>query len=454
MRTEAVILAGGIGTRMAQAMPKPLIELGGRPLLQHVMQTADAVADTVHVVHGPDLAQDAAALAERIGIPAALHLQPEPRGTADALEHALGDMADDTIVLTLCADVPLLLPETLRHLLDSRGEGMALLTIRQHSAPLGRILRDGQGRITAIREHADASEEERQISECNSGVMAAPAGLLREWCARIGNDNAQGERYLTDCIAEAVRDGIAIATQECSGLEAAGVNTPQEYAAVAEHWQGCTRARLMAAGALMEMPQTVLLSAGTALEDGASVQIAPFVVMRGEVRLADGVRIGAHTLLQDCQIGPGTRIEPFTVVEAARIGARCRVGPYARIRPETELAEDVRIGNFVEVKKSRIAAETKINHLSYVGDSEVGARANLGAGTITCNYDGAQKHTTVIEDDVFVGSGTQLIAPVRIGAGATIGAGSTITRDAPPGALTLSRKKQKTRTGWKRPRKN
>ena len=454
MKTEAVILAGGIGKRLAQAMPKPLLELGGHPLLLHVMRTAAAVADTVHVVHGPDLTQAAAAIATHADIPAVFHLQPEPRGTADALEHALGDMTDDAIVLTLCADVPLLLPETLRHLLDGRGDGLALLTTQQSDAPLGRIIRDEQGRVIAIREHADASDAERQISECNSGVMAAPAGRFREWCARIGNDNAQGERYLTDCISEAVHDGVAIETHECPSLEALGINTPQEYAVVSQHWQERARAQLMAAGALMEMPETVLLSADTVLEDGAAVQIAPFVVMRGTVQLADGARIGAHTLLQDCQIGPNTHIEPFTVVEAARIGARCRVGPYARIRPETELAEDVRVGNFVEIKKSRIASETKINHLSYVGDSEVGARVNLGAGTITCNYDGAQKHVTVIEDDVFVGSGTQLIAPVRVGAGATIGAGSTITRDAPPEALTLSRKKQKTRAGWKRPRKD
>ena len=454
MKTEAVILAGGIGKRMAQAMPKPLIDLCGRPLLWHVMETAAAVADIVHVVHGPDLAKSLGELEQKSGIPVSAHLQPEPRGTADALGCALPAIDDASTVLTLCADVPLLKPETLARLLAACPEaGLALLTMRQRSGQLGRIIRDDQGRVAAIREHADATEDEQRIDECNTGVMAASAGQFRKWSARITDGNAQGELYLTDCVAEAVRDGAPIETRECALVEGYGVNTPQEYAEAARCWQSRARERMMEAGALMEAPDTVWLSAGVELEEGAAVQIGPHVVFRETVRLADGVRIGPHTLLRDCEIGKDTEIEPFTVVEAARIGAHCRIGPYARIRPETELAEGVQIGNFVEVKKSRIGEHTKVNHLSYVGDSEVGRDVNLGAGTITCNYDGAQKHATVIGDGVFVGSGTQLIAPVTIGAGATIGAGSTITRDTPAGELTLSRSKQKTRKDWKRPKK-
>lgn len=454
MGTEAVILAGGIGKRLAQATPKPLLDLCGKPLLGHVMETAAAVADKVHVVHGPPLGEPLAELEKVSKVPFTSHLQPEPRGTADALGCALPSIEDAATVVVLCADAPLLQPDTLMRLLSARSEaGLALLTMRQSGNQLGRVVRDEHGQVVAIREHADATEEERRIDECNTGVIAASAGQFREWCARITDSNAQGEFYLTDCIAEAVRDGTAIETQECNPSEGLGINTMQEFAVVAEHWQRQARERLMARGAMMEAPDTVWLSAGIELEEGATVRIGPHVVFQGSVKLAIDVEIGPYALLRDCEIGANTAIEPFTVVEAARIGARCRIGPYARIRPETELAEGVQIGNFVEVKKSRIGERTKVNHLSYVGDSEVGRSVNLGAGTITCNYDGAQKHATVIGDDVFVGSGTQLIAPVTIGAGATIGAGSTITRDTPPGELTLSRSEQKTLQGWKRPRK-
>ena len=455
MGIEAVILAGGIGKRLTQATPKPLLDLCGKPLLGHVMETAAAVADKVHVVHGLPLGEPLAGLEKVSEVPFASHLQPEPRGTADALGYALPSIEDSATVVVLCADVPLLQPDTLAQLLSARPEtGLALLTMRQNGSQLGRIVRGDDGQVVAIREHADATEEERRIDECNTGVMAASAGQFREWCARVTDSNAQGEFYLTDCIAEAVRDGTAIETRECSPTEGLGINTMQEFAVVAEHWQRQARERLMAQGAMMEAPDTVWLSAGIELEEGATVRIGPHVVFQGSVKLAADVEIGPYALLRDCEIGANTAIEPFTVVEAARIGARCRIGPYARIRPETELAEGVQIGNFVEVKKSRIGEHTKVNHLSYVGDSEVGRSVNLGAGTITCNYDGAQKHATVIGDDVFVGSGTQLIAPVTIGAGATIGAGSTITRDTPPGELTLSRSEQKTLQGWKRPRKS
>ncbi len=455
MGTEVVILAGGAGNRLARATPKPLLDLCGRPLLGHVLEAAAAVADRVHVVRGPALADPLAELARTSAIPFVSHLQPKPLGTADALGHALPAIRDDATTLVLCADVPLLRPDTLARLLAARPkDGLALLVTRQSDGQLGRIMRDDRGRVVAIREHADATEEERRVDERNAGVMAASAGRFREWLARITNANAQGELYLTDCVAQAAREGTPIETQECDPNEGLGVNTTQEYAVVAKRWQRRARARLMARGALMEDPDTVWLSAETQLEEGAAVRVGPHVAFEGAVRLADGVRIGPYALLRDCEIGADSEIEPFTVVDSARVGARCRIGPYARIRPETELGEGARIGNFVEIKKSRIGERSKINHLSYVGDSEVGANVNLGAGTITCNYDGARKRVTVIEDDVFVGSGAQLVAPLTIGAGATIGAGSTITRDAPPGELTLSRAKQETRPGWKRPRKD
>ncbi len=454
MIVEAVILAGGVGKRMGLPAPKPLLDLCGKPLVQHVMEAAAEVADAVRIVHGSGTEADFAFLKDAISIPCTFHIQAEPKGTADALGCALPQIDNEATVLALCADVPLLEPETLRLLLAARaGEGLVLLTTRTPGSQLGRILRNADGQVAAIREYADGSEEERRLEECNTGVMAASAADFRAWCGRLDADNAQQELYLTDCVAEAVRDGVPVRTQECAAGEGLGVNTPKEYAEVAQRWQRRACERLLAQGIWIEAPETVWLSAGLAAEEGAGVRIGSHVVMEGTVRLGAGTQVRSHAVLRNCEIGAGTRIESFSVVEEARIGERCRIGPFARIRPETELADEAQIGNFVEVKKSSVGEGTKINHLSYIGDSRVGRNANIGAGTITCNYDGARKHPTVIGDDVFVGSGTQLVAPVTIGDGATIGAGSTITKDAPAGELSLSRKKQKTRKGWRRPQK-
>lgn len=455
MRAEAVILAGGAGRRMGGGAPKPLLELAGRPLALHVAHAAAAAADRVHLVHGPELAAPMARLAEASGAIHELHVQPEPRGTADALARALPAIRDDAAVLALCADTPLLTAETLRGLLAARaGGGLALLTVAAPGSRLGRILRDAAGRVAAIREYADASEIEREAAECNSGVLAAAAADFRRWLAGLDDDNAQGELYLTDCAAAAVAAGAPVWALACDPAEEGlGVNTPQEYAAAAAAWQARARARLMARGALLEAPDTVWLSADTEVEDGGGARLGPGVVCRGRVRLARGAAVAAHALLEDCELGADARVEPFSVVHGAKVGARCRIGPFARIRPETRLAADARVGNFVEVKNSALGAGSRAGHLAYVGDSRVGRGVNIGAGAVTCNYDGARKHATVIGDDAFIGSGALLIAPVEVGAGATVGAGTTLTRDAPAGELTVGRARAATRPGWRRPRK-
>ena len=455
MSVEAVILAGGAGRRMGGGVPKPLLELAGRPLALHVAAAAAEVAERVHLVHGPELAAPMARLAAAGGLIHELHVQPEPRGTADALARALPAIDDASAVLALCADTPLLTAETLRALLAARGDGeLALLTVHAPGSRLGRVLRGADGRVAAVREYADASETEREVAECNSGALAAAAGDFRRWLAGLGDDNAQGELYLTDCAAAAVAAGTPVRARACDpAAEGLGVNTPEEYAAAAAAWQARARARLMARGALLEAPEAVWLSADTEVEEGGGARLGPGVVCRGRVRLARGASAAAHALLEDCELGADARVEPFSVVQGAKVGARCRIGPFARIRPETRLAAEARVGNFVEVKNSRFGAGSRAGHLAYVGDSRVGRGVNIGAGAVTCNYDGARKHATVIGDDAFIGSGALLIAPVEVGAGATVGAGTTLTRDAPAGALTVGRARAETRPGWRRPEK-
>lgn len=451
MTVEAVILAGGLGKRMGGATPKARIEFCGAPLLRHVVSSARAVADRVHVVHGDPLTDWLDGHREDFGIDR-LHRQEAPKGTADALACALPSLEDDARVLVLCVDTPLLTEETLRTVLAEQADLCLLVVPCGEDSRLGRILRDFSGQVAGIREYRDASEAERSISECNSGVLVARAGLLREWCAAITADNAQGELYLTDCVAQAVEQGRTVRSVCCRADEGLGINTPAEYAQASTVWQNRTRQRFMEQGVLLEAPDTVWASAGTEIAP-AGVRIGPNVVFEGDVRIESGVRIHANVVLRDCTVGEGTEVHPFCVVQQARIGARCRIGPFARLRPEAELAEGVRIGNFVEIKKSTVGADTRINHLAYVGDSTVGRDVNIGAGSFTCNYDGADKHRTVIGDDVFIGSGVQMIAPVEVGDGATIGAGTTLSRDAPGDTLTVGRARAQARPGWKRPRK-
>lgn len=453
----AVVLAAGRGTRMQSSLPKALHALAGEPLLAHVLRAARALApQSLHVVAGAELERLRAALG---GDDIHWHAQPEPLGNADALRRALDAVGDATHVLALCADTPLLTPESLRALVACCEDAdAAVLTLRIDPADpaavaavdaYGRIVRDAGGALQRIVERRDATPEQARIAELNAGVVALRAACAADLLARVGNDNAQGEYYLTDCIGAAVAAGLRVATATLADWrEARGVNSMAELHAAERAVQARRADELLAAG--VRLADAARVDVRGRVRAGRDVSLDVGVVLEGEVALGDGARVGPYCVLRDVEIGPGAEIRAMTLMESARVGANCVVGPFARIRPGGELCDDARVGNFVEIKHSRIGPGSKVNHLSYVGDATVGARANLGAGVITCNYDGARKHATVIGDDAFIGSGAQLVAPVEIGAGATIGAGSTITRDAKGGALTLSRSPQKTVPGWKR----
>ncbi|WJW76863.1 bifunctional UDP-N-acetylglucosamine diphosphorylase/glucosamine-1-phosphate N-acetyltransferase GlmU [Thiohalobacter sp. IOR34] len=452
MTLDIIILAAGQGTRMRSALPKVLHPLAGRPLLEHVLDTASALgAATVHVVHGHGGEQ----VRERLQGHAVQWVeQAEQLGTGHAVAQALPAIPDAHRVLVLYGDVPLISEAALRRLCAAAGDdALALLTARlDDPTGYGRILRDAEGRVLGIVEQKDATPEQRAIREINTGFLAVRAGLLKGWLAALDNSNAQGEYYLTDVVAMAEDQGVpveAVAT-ECIE-EILGVNDRGQLATLERHYQRRQAERLMREGVTLLDPARFDLR-GT-LYAGQDVSIDVNAVFEGRVVLGDRVRIGPNCVLRDVEIGDDVVVQANCVLEDAVIGRASRIGPFARIRPETRLAEQVHIGNFVEVKKSEIGPGSKVNHLSYIGDSQIGARVNVGAGTITCNYDGANKHRTVIEDDAFIGSDSQLVAPVTVGAGATIGAGTTLTRDAPPGELTLSRAPQKTRSGWKRPEK-
>jgi len=443
-----VILAAGKGTRMRSDKPKVLHALAGRPLLQHALDTAAGLAPgRICVVygHGGEAVPQAMARYD-----AAFVLQEPQLGTGHAVQQALPHLSDGSLTLVLYGDVPLTQPATLRRMLDAPG-ALTLLTVKlDDPRGYGRIVRDGAGRVIRIVEEKDATPAERAIDEVNTGILAAPTRLLRDWLQRLGNDNAQGEYYLTDIVAMAVAQGVEVRTaQPAHEWEVQGVNSRMQLAALERAWQREQAARLLEQGVALADPERIDVRG--ALTCGRDVEIDVGCVFEGEVYLGDNARVGAYSVLRDSRIAAGVRIEAYSHIEQAEIGADCRIGPYARLRPGTVLHDGVHIGNFVEVKNSEIAARSKANHLSYIGDASVGSRVNVGAGTITCNYDGANKHRTVIEDDVFIGSDTQLVAPVTVGRGATIGAGSTITRDAPEGALTLSRPKQLTVPGWTRP---
>lgn len=450
MSLEIIILAAGQGTRMRSELPKVVHPLAGRPMLSHVLDCAESLAPTaIHVVvgHAAEQVKQAVDATDKI------HWVTQSRqlGTGHAVAQAIPDVSADAQVLVLYGDVPLISPSTLQGLVEADPAGLALLTVElDNPRGYGRILRDGNGKVLAIVEEKDASDSQRQIREGNSGILCCKAGLLRDWLQRLDNDNAQGEYYLTDVIAMAVADGVeVIARKADSAEEVSGVNDRSQLARLERIYQrGCAEA-LMEAGVGMADPARFDLRGEISV--GSDVFIDCNVIIEGEVLIGDRVRIGPNCLLRNVQIGDDTLIEAMSLLDGARIGEGCQVGPYARLRPGTELADGAKIGNFVEVKKSCIGMGSKVNHLSYIGDTEMGAGVNVGAGTITCNYDGANKHKTIIGDGAFIGSDSQLVAPVSIGAGATIGAGSTITSDAPENALTLSRSKQRSLEGWKRP---
>jgi bifunctional UDP-N-acetylglucosamine pyrophosphorylase/glucosamine-1-phosphate N-acetyltransferase len=446
-----VILAAGKGKRMHSDLPKVLHPLAGRPMLQHVLDCAASLGpQQVCVVYG----HGGEAVPQAMSRHAAQFVLQEPQlGTGHAVQQALPLLAGGSHTLVLYGDVPLIQRSTLHQMQQAADGGLVILTIRlDNPYGYGRILRDTQGDVLGIVEEKDATAEEREIREVNTGILLAPTHYLREWLAKLQNNNAQGEYYLTDIVGMAVRQGVAVhAVQPAHEWEILGVNSKAQLAGLERTWQREQAQRLLEQGVTLADPARLDIRGNLAC--GRDVAIDVGCVFEGEVYLGDGAQIGAYSVIRDSRIAARTYIEPYSHIVQTEIGEDCRIGPYARLRPGSKLGNGVHIGNFVEVKNSEIAAGSKANHLSYIGDSTVGSRVNVGAGTITCNYDGANKHRTVIEDDVFIGSDTQLVAPVTVRRGATIGAGSTITREAPENALTLSRARQTTVPGWQRPSK-
>ncbi len=451
MALSVIILAAGQGTRMHSEIPKVLQPLAGRPLLAHVLDTVEALSPSaIHVVYG--YGGDA--------VPEALPeydvrwvLQAEQLGTGHAVSQAMPAVADEDTVLILCGDVPLVQAATLTALVSAADGGMAVLTVvLEDPTGYGRIVRDDAGEVARIVEEKEADEQVRAIREVNTGLVACPAGRLRQWLDDISNDNTQGEYYLTDAIALATDAAVSVRAMVVSDQdEVMGVNDKKQLAAA----EAATRARkaeeLMLGGVTIADPARIDIR-GTLL-CGSDVFIDVDTVFEGDVKLGNRVRIGPFTLIKDAEIAAGTEVLSHTAIDTAVVGPGCRIGPFARIRPQTRLEKDVRVGNFVEMKKSHIADGSKVNHLSYIGDSTIGKGVNVGAGTITCNYDGTNKYQTHIGDGAFIGSGTQLVAPVEVGANAVIGAGSTITNNAPGDELTVARARQTVVKDWKKPKK-
>ena len=453
---NVVVLAAGMGKRMRSDLPKVLHRLAGRPLLGHVLDTArELAASRIVVIHG----HGGEAVPNALAAPdLAWALQAPQLGTGHAVMQALPHLDDAAPTLILYGDVPLTRADTLRALLGAAGErALGLLTVDlEDPTGYGRIVRDppaaagGRGPVRRIVEHKDADAATRAIREVNTGIMVVPTPMLRRWLGALSNDNAQGEYYLTDVVAMAVAEGVAVATaQPAHAWETLGVNSKSQLAELERIHQRTLAEALLEAGVGLADPAR--LDVRGRLVAGRDCFVDVGCVFEGEVVLGDRVTIGANCVLRDVTIGAGTEVLPMSHLESAVVGAGARIGPFARLRPGTVLGDDTHVGNFVEIKNTRMASGSKANHLAYVGDAKVGERVNIGAGTITCNYDGANKHVTVIEDDAFIGSDTQLVAPVTVGAGATLGAGTTLTRDAPAGQLTITRVKQVSIPGWKRP---
>jgi bifunctional UDP-N-acetylglucosamine pyrophosphorylase/glucosamine-1-phosphate N-acetyltransferase len=451
MPLEIVVLAAGQGKRMRSQVPKILHRLAGQPLLAHVLAAARALEPRkIVIVHGNGADQVRAAFADtRVE----WALQAEQLGTGHAVQQALPSISPDAEVLILYADVPLVRPATLKRLLDAGRDGLAVMTAEvADPTGYGRIVRQASGDVARIVEQRDASSEELGLREINAGFMAMSARRLSGWLGKLTNRNAQKEYYLTDVVALAVAEGLPVrAVKVEDEWEVAGVNSKRELAAIERRYQSVQAQRLLDEAVTLADPARIDVRGE--LSCGTDVAIDVNCVFEGSVMLAEGVRIGPNCLLRNVRIGAGTEVLAFSHLEDSEIGARCRLGPYARLRPGNTLADEVHVGNFVELKASRIGKGSKANHLSYIGDSEVGSAVNVGAGTITCNYDGAAKHRTIIEDECFIGSDTTLVAPVRVARGSYIGAGSTINKDTPAGQLTLSRARQVSLPAWKPPKK-
>jgi bifunctional UDP-N-acetylglucosamine pyrophosphorylase/glucosamine-1-phosphate N-acetyltransferase len=449
---SVIILAAGEGKRMKSALPKVLQPLAGRPLLAHVIDTARSLEPAaIHVVYGHGGENVREALA---GEALEWTLQAQQLGTGHAVLQAIPHVPDDHVALILYGDVPLLTRQTLAELVALAGpRQVALLTMTvDDPTGYGRIVRNATGRVQRIVEHKDASAEEHGIRECNTGVMAAPAKLLKHWLQGLKAENSQREYYLTDIIATAVKDGVAVNPLACAeAIEALGVNDKVQLALLESECRRRAARELMLAGVTVADPARIDIRGR--VTHGRDVFIDVNVVLEGTVKLGDRVRIGPGCVVRDAEIGDETQVFPHCVIEGAVIGANCNIGPFARFRPTSRLSGGVHVGNFVEVKNSTMAEESKANHLSYVGDAQVGARVNIGAGTIIANYDGANKHRTVIEDDVHTGSNSVLLAPITVGMGATVAAGSTVASPVPAGKLTIARARQTTIEGWARPTK-
>ena len=447
---EVIVLAAGQGKRMRSVLPKVLQPLAAKPMLGHVLDTARALeARRIVVVygHGGEVVREALDAPDL-----AWARQDPPQGTGHAVQQAMPLVEDGDTALILYGDVPLIGVPTLQRLMAAAGDRqMALLTVHMADPTgYGRILRDAAGQVTRIVEEKDATPDERRVTEVNTGILAAPVERLRGWLANLKNDNAQGEYYLTDIIAMAVAEGIqVITTQPDAFEETLGVNNKTQLAELERIHQRNIARGLTDAGVTVIDPAR--LDVRGQLICGRDVEIDINCVFEGRVELGDGVRIGPNCVIRNATLGAGTKVAAFSQIEDTVMGEACVIGPYARTRPGTVLGADVHLGNFVEVKNSNISDHSKANHLAYVGDADIGKRVNVGAGTITCNYDGANKFRTIIEDDVFIGSDTQLVAPVRVGRGATLGAGTTLSKDAPAEQLTVSRAKQVSVEGWKRP---
>jgi bifunctional UDP-N-acetylglucosamine pyrophosphorylase/glucosamine-1-phosphate N-acetyltransferase len=446
-----VILAAGQGTRMQSGLPKVLQPIAGRPLLEHVIATAETQSpEKICVVYGHGGEQVLEHFSSRNVTWA---LQEPQLGTGHALQQAMPFLSADEIVVVMYGDVPLVTPATIESLARAAVDGPAILTaIEADPTGYGRIIREPDGRVSAIVEHKDASEEQLGINEVNTGLLACPVRLIGPWLDALKSDNAQGEYYLTDIVASAVEDGVSVAAVVVdSAVEVMGINDKVQLAVAERAFQQRAATELMQAGVTLIDPDRIDVRGN--LKCGRDVTIDVNSVFIGDVTLDDNVSVGPNCVIQDSTVGAGTTINPNCVLENAIVAERCDIGPFGRLRPGAEMREGSRIGNFVEMKKTVLGKGSKANHLTYLGDALIGANVNVGCGTITCNYDGANKHQTVIGDNAFIGSGVELVAPVTIGAGATIGAGSTIGKDAPEDALTLERSKQVTITGWKRPLK-
>jgi bifunctional UDP-N-acetylglucosamine pyrophosphorylase/glucosamine-1-phosphate N-acetyltransferase len=448
---NVVILAAGMGKRMQSALPKVLHPLAGKPLLSHVIDTARSLsASRLCVIYGHGGAAVLELLA-RQPEKVATALQEPQLGTGHAVMQGLPELDESVPTLILYGDVPLTTAASLQALVDVAGKDkLGILTVVQDDPfGLGRIVRE-DGKIVRIVEQKDATEAERAIKEINSGIMVVPTARLKQWLGSLSNNNAQGEYYLTDIVAMAVADGVpVVSAQPGAQWEVAGVNSKVQLAELERIHQRNIANKLLEQGVTLLDPSRIDVRGE--LICGRDVTIDVGCVFEGKVVLADGVTIGAHNVLVNADIAAGVNIKPFCHIEEAVVGPASIIGPYARLRPGTVLAEDVHVGNFVELKNAQVAAHSKANHLAYVGDATVGSRVNIGAGTITCNYDGANKFRTVIEDDAFIGSDSQLVAPVTVGKGATLGAGTTLTKDAPAGKLTVSRPRQVTIENWVRP---